>query len=273
MDPSPRLSVWVSGRDEGRKGRKKHGRSISGSLLERLADKLHTRESWLRISSTTAREKSHKQISNTSKVTRAETINGLSQWLKTIPPFYFSIETKVSVTRRWSFALPQNVTRPVCTPCLSFMMIVYSKTRTEYYSNAGVCVFYDSHGAGQNKPLSCPSTAALLYVSSLSSSHSFYSWNPALLPCTASLCNNHMSSQHPVPLLVFPSTVSSLFTTVTKYYIDILYTVCVPVVPAPGCVWTARCLFPSCSRGRAVSHLHHASRCLPDCLRIETQST
>lgn len=49
--------------------------------------------------------------------------------------------------------------------------------------------------------------------------------------------------------------------------------VCVPVMPAPGCVWTALCLFPSGSRGQAVCHLHHASRCRPDCLGITTQQT
>lgn len=50
-----------------------------------------------------------------------------------------------------------------------------------------------------------------------------------------------------------------------------LLSICVPVVPAPGCVWIIQCLFPSGSRGQAVCRLRHASRCHPDCLRIETQ--
>lgn len=43
----------------------------------------------------------------------------------------------------------------------------------------------------------------------------------------------------------------------------------IPAVPALGFVWTTQCLFLLDSRGQAISHLHHASRCLPDCLGIK----
>lgn len=74
------------------------------------------------------------------------------------------------------------------------------------------------------------------------------------------------SSAPPIPL--------SHFCSLTKFVRHLIFclSVCVPVVPAPGCVWTVQCLFPSGSRGQAVCHPRHASRCLPDCLGVETQS-
>lgn len=71
MDPSPRLSVWASGTDEGRN----MGGQFLVLLLERLA----------------AKEESRKQISNSNNVIAAKIINGLSQLPKPYLPYNFQL--------------------------------------------------------------------------------------------------------------------------------------------------------------------------------------
>lgn len=219
-------------------------------LLERLA----------------AKEKSRKQISNSNNVIAAKTINGLSQLPKPYLPYNFQLRLKYLLRNagalRWiaseRFKASLHTSSSCTEPSLFtlFPLCLYPALKHWCQSShlyVAQCFLW----------LPWPQQTTLSSIYSCAGSHQIHyhvlNTTEIHLPCRTLQAHTISHPIHPVSIPL-----------ASEHWRHLIHGP-VPVVPAPGCVWTARCLFPSCSRGRAVSHLHHASRCLPDCLGMETK--